>query len=78
VPRMAKEDLLGLLSVADVMLDPFPWGAGLTSLEVTLVVGTVIAITHRACDGWAWPLTGGVAWGAGGVAPASHVGAPAG
>ena len=29
------ESLMAVLELADVMLDTFPWGAGITSLEVS-------------------------------------------
>ena len=45
-PSLLQEDFVRLLSVAHVMLDPYPWGGGVTSLEA-FAVGTVVVTLPR-------------------------------
>ena len=43
---VAPDRFVSLLSFADVMIDPYPWGGGVTTLEA-LSVGTVVITLPR-------------------------------
>ena len=47
VPRMPHARLLALVAGSDAMLDPFPWGAGVTAFEAFSVCAPVVALPAR-------------------------------
>jgi predicted O-linked N-acetylglucosamine transferase (SPINDLY family) len=43
LPTLPYNDFMGLLLAADVVLDPFPFGGGVTTLDA-LAVGTYVCV----------------------------------
>ena len=44
---MAKDKFYALLNAADVLLDPFPWGGGVTALEGFASGGVFVTLPHK-------------------------------